>query len=146
MPYKITNVSLEHQHSLKRRTATRLQMEPLVAGKRLMLRQSITISDEQYEINKADLEQYVKDGIVSVESTMPFVPLRMPETPSMGEVRELSTDVASLDETQDFPDLATTPSVIPQPPIATNQPNPLVTNPQPSGSSYPRRDDKKRGR
>lgn len=67
MPVKITNVSLNHEHAMKRRTASRLQMEPVIAGERLRLRSSRILTDEQYEINKKLLEDNVNGGVVKVE-------------------------------------------------------------------------------
>ena len=143
MPYKVTNVSLEHQHALKRRTAARMQMEPIVAGKRLLLRQSVTLTDEQYAINKKDLEQFVREGIVTVESTMPFIPLKMPEEP-VDKIGGVPYDYVAVDEPRD----STEDASIPPPPVTTAAPQPstTVTNLPPSGGNYhQRRDDKKRG-
>lgn len=148
MPYKVTNVSLEHQHSLKRRTATRLQMEPIIVGKRLLLRQSVLLSDMQYLINKDILDQCVKDGVITVESTEPTTSLTMPEdVPSIDRSRELPLDsVAVVDGLQEvIPPAPESPSIFPG--QLTNTPNSTVTNSPPSGGNYPqRRDDRKRGR
>ena len=146
MPYKIINASLHHQHALKRRTATRMYMEPLVAGKRLMLRQSVIISDEQYAINKADIDQYVKDGIVTVEPQV---------------VSSINPDVTKIEFDMDEPKepAVTNPPEDVSPPflgetyiLHNNEVQPPTAPPPPPVQSSPspvppqRRDDKKRTR
>lgn len=153
MPYKVTNVSLEHQHALKRRMASRIQMEPIIAGKRLLLRQSITLTDEQYNINKDILVQCLRDGTVTVEPTMPFVPLKMPEALEY-KVRGIPVEGVAFDEVMEFPEEEV---VVPAPPIiessvpsmgpTASKPITTQTNSPPLGGNYhqQRRDDKKRG-
>lgn len=151
MPYKITNVSLEHQHTLKRRMASCLQMEPIVAGKRLMLRQSTTITDEQYKINKDNLAKHISDGVLTVEeikSAMPFIPLHMPVVEP--EVKKLPAleQILHKPKTEEV-------EVIPSPPpvqipvvqqqvaqTVPNTPNTANRPPQPQQ----RKDDRNRGR
>jgi len=119
-------------------------MEPMVAGKRLLLRKSIVISDEQYKINKDMLDQCVRNGTLTVESTMPFVPLNMPELPEGeadgAEVPEVPKE-PSPDATIPAPAVHSHPAT-----VQTSQATAQI-NPPPPGGNYPqRRDDKKRGR
>lgn len=152
MPYKVTNVSLEHQHALKRRMASRIQMEPVIAGKRLLLRQSIVLTDEQYNVNKEILAQCSRDGTVTVESTMPFVPLKMPES-SEDKIRGIPSEVVAFDEVMEFPEeaVAQPPSAVELPPSSETEPvvskpiTPQHNSPQSGGNYSQRRDDKKRG-
>lgn len=171
MPYKIINASIHHQHALKRRTATRLYMEPLVAGKRLMLRQSVVISDEQYALNKADIDQYAKDGVVTVEpqgfsllNIGAINKLEFADNPTTTQQTELSytlTNPTSLEATNDYLNKRYSEDQLPEvkdagqtggwntnvaniPPITQNQ-QPPQSSPS-AGNSPQRRDDKKRTR
>jgi type IV secretory pathway VirB10-like protein len=65
--WKITNTSMDRSKALLHRTAPKLEMEPIVAGKRLRMRQTMTISDHEYEHDKAHLEQHVRAGSIAVE-------------------------------------------------------------------------------
>jgi outer membrane biosynthesis protein TonB len=69
MPWKITNVSLDAAHAMKRRTAkaARLEMEPVIAGARLRLKKTMTISDDLYEVNKTRLIHFEAQGVITFE-------------------------------------------------------------------------------
>lgn len=67
MSYKLKNTALDHAKRSLHRVAPRLQMEPVVAGRRLRLRASFVISDEVFEHNKANLELWKKWGVVDWE-------------------------------------------------------------------------------
>jgi hypothetical protein len=67
MPWKITNTVLDPTKAMLHRKASRLSTEPLVCGKVLRIRTSITVSDEQYERAKASIELLVSQGAVSAE-------------------------------------------------------------------------------
>lgn len=67
MSYKITNTALDLNKRFLLRKAPKLQMEPVLAGRRLRLRSSMVISDELFEHNKANLELYKGWGVVEWE-------------------------------------------------------------------------------
>ncbi len=73
MSWKLTNVSLEPAHAMKRRTAARMEMEPVIGAGRIRLNQSVTISDEVYEASKAKIDLCVKQGVLTAESSAPVV-------------------------------------------------------------------------
>lgn len=71
MSWKLTNVSLDPVHAMKRRTAPRMEMEPVIGEGRIRLNQSVTISDEAYEVNKARIDLCVAQGVLTAESSAP---------------------------------------------------------------------------
>lgn len=141
MSYKIVNVSLEHQYALKRRMSAGIQMEPVIAGQRLLLRTSRILTDEQYEINKANLDKYVSHGVVTVtclnkEVGTTVVPLQMPN-PIKEQIDE--SKKAQAIEPPPPPVAATTPPSAP--PKAATPPQ----QQKPNQGQQPRRDEKKGG-
>lgn len=67
MSYRIKNTALDHTKRFLHRRAHKMQMEPVLAGRRLRLRTSMVISDELFEHNKANLELYKRWGVVEWE-------------------------------------------------------------------------------
>jgi hypothetical protein len=67
MSYRIWNTALDHTKRFLHRKASKMQMEPVLAGRRLRLRSSMTISDELFDHNKANLELYKGWGVVDWE-------------------------------------------------------------------------------
>ena len=66
MPYTLKNVALDPAFAVKRRTASKMEMEPALAGTRIRLRQTITISDELYERNETRIQQLCDQGVLQV--------------------------------------------------------------------------------
>lgn len=64
MPWNLKNVATDPLRAMGRRMSSKLEMEPVIGGRRIRLRQSITISDKQYEINKTRIERLVKGGVL----------------------------------------------------------------------------------
>lgn len=83
MSWKLTNVSLDPSYAMKRRTAARMEMEPVIGGGRIRLNQSVDISDEAYEVNKARIDLCVEHGVLTAESSAPVVekPAIVPDPP-----------------------------------------------------------------
>ena len=73
MSWKLTNVSLDPSYAMKRRTAARMEMEPVIGEGRIRLNQSVDISDEAYEVNKARIALCVSQGVLTAESSTPVV-------------------------------------------------------------------------
>lgn len=69
MSYKIKNTALDPSKRFLHRTAPKLQMEPVIGGRRLRLKSSLVISDELFEHNKANLELWRKWGVVDWETS-----------------------------------------------------------------------------
>lgn len=67
MSYKLKNTALDHDKRFLHRKASKMQMEPVIGGRRLRIRQSMVISDELFEHNRANLELWNKWGVVSWE-------------------------------------------------------------------------------
>lgn len=67
MSYKIKNTALDPTKRFLHRTASKLQMEPVLAGRRLRLRTSMVISDELFEHNKPNLNLWKGWGVVDWE-------------------------------------------------------------------------------
>lgn len=83
MPYKITNVATDHRFAALRARASRLQMEPIVAGKRLRLRSSVVLSDEQFKHNEANIKKACDDGVITVDNLSGAkAPPKKEETPA----------------------------------------------------------------
>ena len=66
--FKVTNVSLDPdpKYEIKRRQASRLEMEPMVNGERLMLRSSVEISDEDFKRQEGELRRHWDSGVIEV--------------------------------------------------------------------------------
>jgi outer membrane biosynthesis protein TonB len=73
MSWKLTNVSLNPSYAMKRRTASRMEMEPVIGEGRIRLNQSVEISDEAYEVNKAKITLCVNHGVLTAVSSTPAV-------------------------------------------------------------------------
>ena len=71
MTWNLKNVALEPAYAGKRRTASKMDMEPVIAGVRIRLRQQITISDEMYETNKVRIAICIKHGVLTAVSSEP---------------------------------------------------------------------------
>jgi hypothetical protein len=103
MPLKITNVALDPAFALKRRMAksARLEMEPLIAGQRLRLRQSMTISDEQFRNNEERLHRYWDMGVIHIEeaSDRPSgAAPKAPAPPPLPKIEEPEPEPVTLPE------------------------------------------------
>lgn len=142
MPVKITNVSQDPAYAMKRRTASRLQMEPVIAGERLRLRQSRVLTDEQAAANTDWLAECERAGVIIIErdgetklQTQPV--LAVPDPQPEGEK-----------EVPPPPDMVQQPPSIPAPPpppAPSETPSTEATT-QPLPNMGHRKDDKKRGR
>lgn len=146
MPVKITNVSQDPAYAMKRRTASRLQMEPVIAGERLRLRQSRILTDEQAEANKDWLAECERGGVVTIERDGEKVPT-LPTAEAKAPVETTApTDpapfIAPPPAAGNEPTLKLPPLPEPTPPSETPS-SEAGTQPPPMGH---RRDDKKRGR
>ena len=71
MSWKLTNVSLNPAYAMQRRTASRMEMEPVIGDGRIRLNKSVTISDETYEASKAKITLCVAHGVLTAESSAP---------------------------------------------------------------------------
>lgn len=67
MPWKITNTVLDPSKAMLQRQAARLSTEPMVCGKVLRVRDSMVITDAQYEASKASIEAMCAQGAISAE-------------------------------------------------------------------------------
>lgn len=67
MSYKLKNTALDHDKRFLHRTASKMQMEPVIGGRRLRIRQSMVISDELFAHNLATLILWRGWGIVTWE-------------------------------------------------------------------------------
>jgi hypothetical protein len=68
--YKLTNVATDHRFAMQRRTAPRLQMEPLIGSMRLRLGKSLLIPDAFFERNKVEIEKHKRHGVLAFEQTV----------------------------------------------------------------------------
>ena len=91
MPWKLTNVALDPTYAQKRRmaTAARLEMEPVIAGNRLRLRQVVTISDRLYEANKTRIDLFEKMGVLTAEEQGGAKKVEAPKPPAYKEPEPL---------------------------------------------------------
>ncbi len=67
MSYKLINTALDHTKRFLHRTASKMQMEPVIGGRRLRIRSTMIISDEIFEHNKANLALWRGWGVVDWE-------------------------------------------------------------------------------
>ncbi len=136
MPYKIVNVSLAHEHAMKRRSAAKMHMEPVIAGQRLLLRSSRVLTDEQYMANETRLKEFAAHGVITIHPMKPAEEVKVekkveppvkkeappaPPTPPAPEPAKAETPPASSE------------ALPPPPPPAPEQ-------------QQPRKDGKKQGR
>lgn len=147
MPVKITNVSQDPAYAMKRRTASRLQMEPVIAGERLRLRQSRILTDEQAEANKDWLAECERGGVLLIEKDGE----KKAELPTA----EAKAPVETTAPTEPTTFLPPTPAAFEPPPQPVPPPPAFPTPSTPSEatgealtppSGHYRKDDKKRGR
>jgi Fe-S oxidoreductase len=80
MPWTLKNVALDPAFAMQRRIATKMEMEPTLAGVRIRLRQQITINDEMYERNKVRIVRLVAQGVLTAVSSSPAKKPAPPET------------------------------------------------------------------
>lgn len=71
MPWNLKNVALDPAFAGKRRTAAKMDMEPVIAGTRIRLRQQVTISNELYDVNKDRIDACIKNGVLTAVPTEP---------------------------------------------------------------------------
>ena len=64
--WKVTNTTTDRTKSLLHRSAPGFSMEPMVAGRRLMMGKSTMITDAQYKIDKTRLDQMVQYGMIEL--------------------------------------------------------------------------------
>ena len=104
MSYKIRNTALDHDKRFLHRRAHKMQMEPVLAGRRLRLRSSMVISDENFDHNKANLELYKRWGVVTWEKVggegeqveSDETPAT-PEAPAAGDKPRMAVDLMLID-------------------------------------------------
>lgn len=89
MSYKLKNTALDPSKRFLHRTAHKMQMEPVIGGRRLRIRTSMTISDELFEHNKPNLELWRKWGVVDWEQEGGE---KKPETPVIEPPTDTPTD------------------------------------------------------
>ena len=133
MPYKITNVALDHRFAAKRARAQRLQMEPIVAGKRLRLRGSVVLSDKLYEHNKKVLKECCDAGVLTVDPVGGAPAPKDPPAPAV--VEEPAPVVEEVVEAA--PELTPEPEVTPEP-----APEPEASETKPAKKGRGRRKSK----
>ena len=83
MPWSLKNVALDPAYAMQRRVAPKLDMEPVLAGGRIRLRQQITITDEEYAGNVERIASHVKNGVITCTRLGPEddAPTTEPEPP-----------------------------------------------------------------
>jgi hypothetical protein len=96
MPWTIKNVSLDPAYAMLRRKAAKMDMEPVIASKRVRLRQQITISDELYSVNADRIALHKKNGVLVAIPSGPS--LRVLLTPSIGPEEDLLSEEISVEE------------------------------------------------
>lgn len=69
MPWTLKNVALEAAYAMKRRVAPKMDMEPVIAGQRIRLRQQIVINDELYACNKQRIDKNVGHGVLTATNS-----------------------------------------------------------------------------
>lgn len=146
MPVKITNVSQDHAYAMKRRTAARLQMEPVIAGERLRLRSSRVLTDEQVKANVEWLAENERGGVITIEpmGDTPLdvlLPASPPEPVAPLEPEPPAPELPPLEEV--FPPAPPAPPAPPESvPLASSETASSTAPTQPLPVS--RKDDKKR--
>lgn len=63
---KIKNTALDPSKSLLHRTASKMEMEPMINGQRLRLRTSVDVPEEWANKNRDYLEKLIKQGVIEV--------------------------------------------------------------------------------
>ncbi len=150
---KITNVATDHAYALKRRMASRLEMEPYIAGERLRLRTSRILSDEQYETNKDLIALHENNGVLTSELLGEATKLSFPDvvvptkTPDpVKEKLDSAVDRARTETNSVFPPVPPPPAPVAETSNTASEESPPPPPPQGGYPSSFRKDDKKRGR
>lgn len=126
MPWKISNTVLDPSKAMLQRRAGRLSTEPLVCGKVLRIRETITVTDESYARGKAHLDVLEGHGVISVEQ--------------IGGKTAKAVAPPAPPEPEPAPEPAPEPESLPEPPPAPPEPEPA---PEETSKSSKRR---KKGR
>jgi hypothetical protein len=66
MSVRLKNTANDRSKAHLHRAALRFEPEPVLAGRRIRLDETITIPDELYEKNKKEIDSWVKMGVVEV--------------------------------------------------------------------------------
>jgi hypothetical protein len=65
--YKLTNVSTDFRYAAQRRTAPRLQMEPMIGSTKLRMGKSLKISDAHFKRNESSINMHKRHGVLVYE-------------------------------------------------------------------------------
>jgi hypothetical protein len=71
--YKIKNTAMDRSKDFLHRRAPRMRPEPTISGRRLMLNQTMVLTDEQYAHNELLIKELISHGVVEVEMIPPFM-------------------------------------------------------------------------
>lgn len=138
MPYKIVNVSLAHEHAMKRRSAAKMHMEPVIAGQRLLLRSSRVLTDEQYNANEARLKEFEAHGVITIHPMTVEKPIEK-KVEKKAEPPVMKEKLPPAPPAPPAPEPAKSEST---PPPASAE----VPPPPPPAPEQPRKDGKKQGK
>jgi hypothetical protein len=95
MSVRLKNTANDRSKAHLHRAALRFEPEPVLAGRRIRLDETITIPDELYEKNKKLIDGWVAMGVISVDISQ--VPLT--KIIEMNSVKDLSR-LSTVDEVQ----------------------------------------------
>jgi hypothetical protein len=101
MSVRLKNTANDRSKAHLHRAALRFEPEPVLAGRRIRLDETITIPDELYEKNKKLIDGWVAMGVISVDISQ--VPLT--KIIEMSSVKDLSS-LSTVDEVQRIADTA----------------------------------------
>jgi hypothetical protein len=121
MAYKIWNTALDHTKRFLHRRAAKMQMEPIVGGKRLRIRSSLVLDDAVFEHNKTNLELYKSWGVLDYEQV--GGEKKVEKEPKKEKAPELKKEAAPAKPAEE-----TKPE---SPPAETTPPSSEETKPQP---------------
>jgi hypothetical protein len=137
MSYKVWNTALDHSKAILRRRAPKLQMEPIIAGIRLRIRQSMVITDEQYVVNEPNLKLYKSWGVldfsqiggevVVIES--PSGPSALPPATETQSITTQHVEEAPPPATIETPAPSAQPVIVP-PPLQKESPKVFMNQPK----------------
>lgn len=96
MSYKLKNTALDHTKRFLHRTASKMQMEPVIGGRRLRIRSSMIISDEIFEHNKANLALWRGWGVVDWEQVGGEKSVEKPSVTKTGPLPVLTPEGESV--------------------------------------------------
>jgi hypothetical protein len=99
MSVRLKNTANDRSKAHLHRAALRFEPEPVLAGRRIRLDETITIPDELYEKNKKLIDGWVAMGVISVDISQ--VPLT--KIIEMNSVKDLSS-LSKVDEVQRIAD------------------------------------------